>query len=190
MKSGSFIIFFTIVLAVYGLVNTYIFLRGLQAIPAGSTYRIWFILGFWFLVSTFILGRFLDRAGTTGLSTLLTWIGSFWLGAMLYFLLIVLFIDFTRLLNHIFHLFPQVFYADWRKTKLIVFFSSVSLVFVLILGGYISTLFPRIRTLDLDILKTVKGSRDLHIVMASDIHLGTIIGKNRARIIVLPPCFS
>jgi predicted MPP superfamily phosphohydrolase len=103
---------------------------------------------------------------------------------MLYFLLIVLFIDFTRLLNHIFHLFPQVFYADWRKTKLIVFFSSVSLVFVLILGGYISTLFPRIRTLDLDILKTVKGSRDLHIVMASDIHLGTIIGKNRAACLV------
>jgi len=175
MKTGSFFIFFTVVLAVYGIVNFYIFSRGLQSIPPGSTFRVWFIIGFWFVVSTFILGRFLDRAGTTGLSTPLTWIGSFWLGAMLYFFLIVLFIDFTRLLNHIFHFFPQVFYADWQKTKLIAFFSSVFLVFVLILGGYINTLFPRIRTLDMDILKTVKGSRDLHIVMASDIHLGVII---------------
>ncbi len=184
MKTGSFFIFFTVVLAVYGIVNFYIFSRGLQSIPPGSTFRVWFIIGFWFVVSTFILGRFLDRAGTTGLSTPLTWIGSFWLGAMLYFFLIVLFIDFTRLLNHIFHFFPQVFYADWQKTKLIAFFSSVFLVFVLILGGYINTLFPRIRTLDMDILKTVKGSRDLHIVMASDIHLGVIIGKNRAAYLV------
>jgi predicted MPP superfamily phosphohydrolase len=177
-------IFFTIVLAIYGLTNTYIFSRGLQALPPGSTYRIWFIIGFWFLVSTFILGRFLDRAGTTGLSTFLTWIGSFWLGAMLYFFLIVLFIDFVRLLNHIFHLFPQVFYADWQKTKLITFFFSVSLVLVLIIAGYINTLVPRIRSLDLDILKTVKGSPNLHIVMASDIHLGAIIGKNRAAYLV------
>jgi len=184
MKSGSFIIFFTIVLAVYGLVNTYIFLRGLQAIPAGSTYRIWFILGFWFLVSTFILGRVLDRAGTTGLSTVLTWIGSFWLGAMLYFLLIVVFVDLARLLNHFFHLFPSLFYTDWQQTKLIALYSSVILVLVLIIAGHINTLYPKIRKLDLDIAKTVKGSKDLHMVMASDIHLGAIIGKNRAASLV------
>jgi uncharacterized protein len=184
MKTGSFIAFFTIVLAVYGLANTYIFSRGLQAIPIGSAYRVWFIIGFWFLVSTFVVGRVLDRTGASGLSTVLTWIGSFWLGAMLYFLLSVVFIDLARLLNWMFHIFPSVFYADWQKTKLIVFFSISTIVLLLVIAGHVNTLFPGIRKLDLEIAKTVSGSKDLHIVMASDIHLGVIIGKNRATYLV------
>ena len=122
MRSGSFILFFTIVLTIYGLINTYIFSKGLQAIPPGSAFRVWYIIGFWFLVCTFILGRILDRAGTSGLSTVLTWTGSFWLGAMLYFLLIVLCIDFARVLDHVFHVFPSIFYADWQQAKLYHFF--------------------------------------------------------------------
>lgn len=184
MKTGSFIIFFTIVLAVYGLVNTYIFSRGLQAIPPGSTYRVWFIIGFWFLVSTFILGRLLDRAGITGLSTILTWIGSFWLAAMLYFFMIVVLIDLGRLINHIFPLFPKIFFSDYQKTKQITLLASFILVSVLLIAGHINTLFPRIKRLELDIPKTVNGDKNLNIVMASDIHLGTIIAKNRAKYLV------
>jgi uncharacterized protein len=184
MKTGSFILFFTTVLIIYGLLNTYIFTRGLQAIPAGSAFRVWFIIGFWFLVITFVAGRILDRTGSSGLSTVLTWIGSFWLGAMLYFFLIVIFIDLARVLNHFLHIFPLVFYNDWQKTKQIVLISATILVALLITGGYINTLVPRIKTLSLDIDKKVTGPRDLHIVMASDIHLGAIIGKNRAAYLV------
>jgi len=60
----------------------------------------------------------------------------------------------------------------------------VILVIVLIIAGHINTRYPRIRKLDLTIAKTVKGPKDLHIVMASDIHLGVIVGKNRAAYLV------
>jgi len=93
LKTSAFIIFFTIVIVIYGLVNSYIFVKGLQAIPAGSVWRPWYIISFWSLTSAFIIARIMERAYPCGFTGVLTWIGSFWLAFMLYFILIALFID-------------------------------------------------------------------------------------------------
>ena len=119
MKPGAFIIFFTIVMVIYGLVNSYIFVKGLQAIPQGLCWRLWYIAGFWLIASTFILARILERTYPCGFTGLITWIGSFWLAFMLYFILIAVFIDIARLINHFLHIFPHAFYADYQKTKLV-----------------------------------------------------------------------
>lgn len=180
MKTGTFIIFITIVLVIYGLVNSYIFIRGLQAIPVGSCWRPWYIAGFWSLAFTFVLARILERAYPCGFTGVVTWIGSFWLAFMLYLVLIALLIDGARVINHFAGIFPKWVYVDYQHTKLILLIASVSLVSVIVCAGFINARVPRIKKLELHIPKAVSGDRSLNIVMVSDIHLGTIIAKRKA----------
>jgi predicted MPP superfamily phosphohydrolase len=184
LKTGAFIIFFTIVLVIYGLVNSYIFIRGLQSIPVGSAWRSWYIAGFWLIASTFVLARIMERAYPCGFTGIITWIGSFWLAFMLYLIFIALFIDFARVINHFFHIFPRSFYIDYQQTKLIVLFISLAMVTLIVAGGFINARTPRIRKLELHVRKVVAGDKSLNIVMASDIHLGTIIAKRKANRLV------
>ena len=78
-RTQSFVIFFSIVIVLYGLINTYIFLRGLQAISHGSPLRIWFTVAFWSLSLSYIAARLLERIALSGVTDGLVWIGSFWL---------------------------------------------------------------------------------------------------------------
>ena len=184
MKTSAFIIFIVIVLAVYGLVNSYIFIRGLQAIPTGSAIRPWYIAAFWGIASTFVLARILERTYPCGFTGIITWIGSFWLAFMLYFILVALFVDVARGINHFVHIFPPSFYVDYQKTKLIVLVSSLALVTLIVATGFINARIPRIKTLELHVAKAVKGEKSLNIVMASDVHLGTLIAKRKANRLV------
>ncbi len=180
MKIAPFIIFFSIVLVIYGLLNTYIFSRFIQCIPSGSPFRIWAIVLFWVVAGSFIVARFLERAYPCDFTEVMTWIGSFWLGAMAYFFLAVLLIDFARLINHFIPFFQQLFYADYQKTKLIALFITIGIVMITVTAGFINARNPVITMLDLNISKSVQGSKTLKIAMASDIHLGTLVGKRGA----------
>ena len=62
MRKMAFLIFFSIVLLVFSLVNYYIFKRGLQALAAGSGIRTVYIVVFWTLAAAFFAGRFLTTA--------------------------------------------------------------------------------------------------------------------------------
>lgn len=179
MKKKQYIFFLLIVFSIYFLINLYIFIRGKQAIPHESVLRpVYFILFTIFSLS-YISGRFLERIRLSSYSFSLTWIGSFWLAAMVYFLLILLFLDIIRFVNQLIGFFPQFISNNYPKTKMILFFSSICLVFILISGGYINALHPRIKKITLTINKKVKKRITLNLVAISDIHLGTIIGPNR-----------
>ena len=107
MKTSQFLVFLLIVLSVYSLVNIYIFFRAMQAIPYPSAWRSWFIVSFWFVVSAYVIARILERYWPCGFTEVITWIGSFWLGFMVYFFLAVILIDLVRLINHLFPFFPS-----------------------------------------------------------------------------------
>jgi predicted MPP superfamily phosphohydrolase len=179
MKLAPFLIFFSIVFVIYGLINTYIFTRFMQAIPAGP-FRIWAVIAFWVIVGSFIVARFLERAYPCDFTEVMTWIGSFWLGAMVYFILSLLVIDFARLINHFIPFFPQIFYADYQRTKLLTLLVISGLVMIITTVGFINARNPVVKSLDLNISKKVTGNKTLKIAMASDIHLGTLVGKRGA----------
>ncbi|MBE0647651.1 MAG: metallophosphoesterase [Bacteroidales bacterium] len=180
MKTTQFLIFFSIVLVVYGAVNFYIYIRGLQAIPTGSGWRLWFSLIFWGVASTFILARILERTYPCLFTGIITWIGSFWLGFMLFFFLAVVLIDLARLFNSFLHFFPSSFYADPAPTKLITLFTVLGLSVILVAVSFINARNPRIKELNLTISKPNAIPGELTIAMASDIHLGTIIASRKA----------
>jgi len=184
LKTGALIIFVTIVTTVYGLINTYIYIRGLQAIPSGTCWRTWYTIGFWVIVSTFVAARIMERACPCALTGVITWIGSFWLALMLYFILSLLIIDLLRIINHFIPFFPAWIYTDYARTKLLLMLVITILVTLVVSAGYINARNPRIKSLSLTIDKTVEGEKTLNIVMASDIHMGTLIAKRKTNKLV------
>lgn len=179
MKTSAYIMFFTIVFSIYGLVNLYIGIRGWQSFPHGSSARWYFLIVFLFVSLSFIAGRFLERASLSLTNYILVWIGSFWLAAMLYFFLALLTLDILRIINHFLPFFPGVIAANYAKAKQVTALSITGLVAIVVIGGYINAMATKIQTLDLTIPKGANGRKDITVVLASDMHLGTIIGRWR-----------
>jgi predicted MPP superfamily phosphohydrolase len=182
LKKSSFVIFFSIVLTVYGLVNFYIFMTGLHALPIAyySTY----IPVFLFISLSYLGGRFLERAYPSALSTVLIWMGSLWLAAMVYFLFASLLFDIVRFANWIAPFYPTNVTRDYGRFKFYLFLFTVSVVFLIVFSGYLNARSPHMKRLNIDINKNANGLKNLTIAVASDIHLGTIIGKSRIEKIV------
>lgn len=182
MRTIQFIIFFSIVMAIYSLLSFYVYSRGVQVFPEGTNGRLLFKTIFIFLSASYIIARFLERIWISTLSDVFTWIGSFWLAAFFYALLLVITIDLVRLANHIIPFLPDSF--STFSFKKVFFWASVSTISIVLLAGFINALSPRIKTLDLTINKKVNELDKLKIVFASDIHLGTLIGPRRTNSIV------
>ncbi len=179
MRTIGFIIFFSIVLSLYGLLNYYIFIRGWQCIPQGSTLRSAYGVIFWCLALSFIGGRFIERYWASALSDMLVWTGSFWIAAMFYFFIAVVLADFLRLVNAITPIFPGWIMVNYGQAKYVAAAAVIGLVSVLMIAGHINALAPRLRTMELAVEKKAGRIQSLNIVAASDIHLGTIVGRSR-----------
>ncbi len=180
MKKSQFAVFLTVVLSVYTLVNYYIYITGLHALP--QRYETAYSLLFLFVFISYIAGRFLERKFLNKLSSFFVWVGSFWLAAMVYYLFFVLAIDFLRLADFIFGFFPASFYSEYYN---LIFFTVVNAaVIIIVFAGYINAKNPVIKKLDLTIDKKAGNLRSLKIAAVSDIHLGTIISRKRLKQIV------
>jgi len=177
MRSIYFIIFFIIVLTIYGSVNYYLFVRGLQVFSLTLQMKQWFIVTFWTIVSMFILGNLLEHIATSAFSEWIYRIGSFWIAYMLYLGMAVVLIDIIRMANFFFHFLPQFSEVMRFRLGLIV----VSMVSIIVIGGHINALWINVREIPLTIHKKVSGSPEVKILMASDIHLGALIGERREK---------
>lgn len=184
MRASSFYIFFSIILVLYALINYYIFRRGLQALPKESIIRSIYVCSFIALASAYLIGRILSRYFHNTFIENIILIGSFWLAAMIYFLIIVLFMDLLRLVNHFLPIFPEILKNNYQSIKKYSFFSSIIIVLIILAYGYINALNPRLKTVDIKINKKVDGINNFKIVMIADVHLGTIIGRERFKRIV------
>jgi uncharacterized protein len=180
----KFLIFFTIFSLITGAISYYIFIRGLQATPAGSPFRNAYIIVFWIVAASFIAGRMLERWSSSFLTDILAWIGSFWIAAMLYLLFAVVLLDIARLVNHFFPWYPAYVVDHYELVKYVLRTAIAGIVGIALLAGHINSVLPR--TTDLNLKVTGKKSKLKHltIVAASDIHLGIIVGRSRFNDIV------
>lgn len=177
MRSISFLIFFSIVLLIYSSVNYYLFVRGLQVFSISQPVRKWFTVIFWTIVASFIAGSVLERTASSAFSEWVYRIGSFWLAFMLYLTLAALLIDIVRIFNSVFHFLP-VFTPVMKLRLGIIVFSAVSL---LVIAGHINALWINVKEIPLTIHKKVTGNPEVKILMASDLHLGVLIGERREK---------
>lgn len=183
MRKYQMLLFFLIVFTVYAGVNSYIFLRGWQALPATSSLRTWYAVLFLVLSLSFIIGRVLENYWLSVVSDLFVWIGSFWLAALAYFVLACLAVDLVRLLGILLPLhLPE--YGDPVRMRQLGLFAVVFIVLLVIAGGFWNARTPRIHRFSVAVAKQTQGIHSLRMVVVSDVHLGTIIGRDRlARIV-------
>ncbi|MBN1571951.1 MAG: metallophosphoesterase [Deltaproteobacteria bacterium] len=180
----SFIIFLTIFLGVYFSMNSYVLLKGNLALQLKGV-PFWVYIALFVTVSlAFPVSFFIRRLVENDISPLLTWIGSLWLGAIIYFFLIGLAVDFIRFFNYIFSYIPEVFYRNQLVIGRTLFVIVVLAVSALILAGYLHSKDVKVRRLDLAVDTLPVDSNPLKVVFVSDIHLGRMIGKDRLKGIV------
>jgi predicted MPP superfamily phosphohydrolase len=184
MKNWSFLIFFSIVLLIYGAVNFYILKRGLHALSGGGVYRNIFLYLLLFLILCYPIGRLVEQLMRNSFTDFLVVLGSFYLGIMVYTFLFLILIDLLRLGNLLFHYFPDFVTSNPQKSSSLTVLVLSVVVVLIVMGGHINTLFPRIRQLDITIDKKAHEIEQLNLVVVSDIHLGTVIQNNRLEKIV------
>ncbi len=161
------------------MINYYILVRSLQSFSFNSSVKPFYISFFILISFSFIIGRLLENYWLTPLSKTFVWIGSFWLAAMFYFFLIVFLLDIIRLVNHIFPFFPRFVIDNYLYVKMYLGFGSIFIVIVTLVLGHINALTPRIEKMQIKISKKSDDMKSINLVVASDIHLGSIIGKER-----------
>jgi len=162
-----FIIFFT----VYTAVNSYIFIRGWQAIAHIPFLKPVYAIVFIFSASSYIIARILNTNIPDLLYDILLWTGSFWFAFMLYFFLFIIFIDFSRLLNHFFGIYPSFITANYQAAKFITFLSVLFISGMVITAGYINTRNIKINYVEIEIPKKSSKLKELNLVLVADFHL-------------------
>ncbi len=184
MRRIDFIIFFSIVLTIYGLINFYIYRKGFSVLPDVGWIKITYVVGFVALASAFIVGRIVERIAVCWLSATLTWVGSLWLGVMVYYLLFLLVIDGVRLVNAIVPFFPAAITSNPLRAGQVTAVALSVVVAGIVVYGFFNAAHPRIRRLELYSEKRGASVDSLSIVAVSDIHLGTIVSNSRLQRIV------
>ena len=173
----SFLIFFSIVILIYLSSNFYLFVRGLQVFSLNLPMRRTFSVIFWTLVPMFIIGSVLERSSSSAFGEWVYRIGAFWLAFMLYFTIAAVLIDLVRISNYFFHFLPMFSAIMKLRLGLIV----VSLVSIIVIAGHVNALWINVREIPLTIHKKVTGPSEIKILLASDIHLGALIGERREK---------
>jgi uncharacterized protein len=174
MKKYQMIVFFSIVLIIYALVNIYLFYKGYKAIPCLQRNRILYSVTFFVLAALFIFAKILESKHSSVITDILNIVGGFWLAFMLYGFLFFLLSDIILLILKI----PGFIKGDtillYRKWAFITIASASAL---LIIGGFINAIIPVVREYNITINKPAGSVKTLRIAAVSDIHLGSIIRK-------------
>lgn len=178
MKTTNLIIFISVVLFIYSLVNFYIFIRGWQALPEGSTARKIYLVLFLIVSLSFIIGRVIEKYYLSVISDIFVWIGSFWLAAILYFFLFIVILDITRSINASTPIYPAFATFNYERTKQILLAFTILLVGGILVYGYYNAKNVKIKNLEYSITKGAGDLKEINIALITDLHMGTIISGN------------
>ncbi len=182
---SSFILFFSIFLSMYTLVQVYIGIHGWKLVKAFdsnlSPYLYWIL--FTLVAYSYILSRIGNHTLPEPIYRGLHVVGAYWLAAMLYFFLFFLLFDGFYLTSYILartSLFNRP-YELLRSTCIqrILGGALVLTVSNLLIIGTIQARSPRITQYTITLSKPIGSPNPLRVVFVSDIHLGTLIGKTR-----------
>ena len=177
-------VFLVVAISIYGLVNFYVVRRGAQALGGYPTAKVVFMAAFIAMTLAYPLGRVLMALGRNSLSSPFIMVGSFHMVVMLYGFIGAVLIDLVRLLNAIVHFLPKSFSVRPGPAGLVLFLAVAGITALSIAAGAYNAVRPRTVDLDLSIPKKAGGMERLTIVVASDLHLGTLIGRSRLEKVV------
>lgn len=173
----KYMFIFTLFFSLYFLLNYYIgkvILKSFNNIFNISSLIFWII--FWALALSYIVAILFNKYLSYSLTDFFSLIGSYWLGLLMYILLIF---PILGLLNFILNK------SSVYNNKLYMFETiSIVLVFIIItIAGSYNAKNSYVKSFNINIAK--EGLEEpLNIVMVSDIHLGNIVKNNRLKTMV------
>jgi hypothetical protein len=167
-------VFFIIVVALYALLNIYLYSKGLNAIPALQSHKLLYSITFFILATVFIVAKVIEARHSSVVTDILNIVGGFWLAFMLYGFLFFLLSDIILLILKLSGTISADIIPLFRKWSFIVI---AALSLLLIAGGFINAIIPVVREYNITINKPADNVKSLRIAAVSDIHLGSIIRK-------------
>lgn len=179
-KDNTYTMFLIIVITVNLMVNLYLFFRTRAIFPEGN--MTWWLSAFffWLIAFSYVIGRFIERSGSSTLAEPFITIGSWWLGAMVYLTLLFLLADILRGLNGLFNS-TELFKFSWlsnkgKLTALLIY----ALTAVILVIGYYNARVPVVRQVTFQLNKPLP-KEVFKIVLVSDIHLGMTISNGKLK---------
>ena len=178
MRTGAFIVFFSVFLSVYSLSNVFIYytvrnifkLKGIKKLILKITHI--------FIASLYISSRFLENYWRNSLTESLATIGSFYLAVMLYLFLFSL---AGVIIWFVLKLIPKAKPVTIKHNDKILKHAGIFMlvcVTLITLYGYYHACSPQVKYHKISISKP-QFSSHLRVAFISDIHLGTIIKNKR-----------
>jgi predicted MPP superfamily phosphohydrolase len=184
MSSAFFIVF----LIGYLLLCAYVFVRATQALPKIRWLRIACLVCLAILAVGFFSGRAFSETELLGLPVghWLRTFGVTWMVSLPYWVIATAFWDVLRLINKRRRIFPAWVAAHYARAKLLALGATIATIACVFICGYIHFTHPKTTALRVKIDKPLAGQfagsgKVLRIAVASDIHLGDIIGRDRLR---------
>lgn len=170
---------FIIVMGIYLLINSYIFIRIWQALPDNYLIKTLFSIIFIILSCAFIVIMMGRESLPLSIQEPLFYLGVGWFGAIVYFIMFFLLADIVSLSDSLFHFLPSSIArgsAAFYQVRLVL---SLIVVSSILTVGYIRFNNPGVYELDLSVHKKAGERKTLRIAAVSDLHLGLIVGPNR-----------
>ena len=171
-------LFFIIFFAVYSAVNFYIFIRGWQAISHIPILKPFYIIIFLLSALAYIIAKIFNSKLPALIYDILLWPGSFWFAFMLYFFLFIVLIDFSRLLNYLFSIYPSFITSNFQTAKLVTFISVILISSIIIIAGYLNTRNIKINHVEIEIPRKASKLGELNVVLVADFHLNPVNDGN------------
>jgi predicted MPP superfamily phosphohydrolase len=171
------LLFFTIFFTVYTALNYYVFIRGWQALASYPHLRLYYIAVFILVAYGYVFSKLLYKMLPPLVYDIWLGVGAFWFAFLVYFVLILLFIDIVRLLDSAFNFLPAFIQNNYEQTKKISALIVIAVIGLIVFLGNLNKRDITIKTLDLQFPKGDGKLSEINIVAASDLHLSPIDGE-------------
>ncbi len=178
MRNVSFLIFIGTFLLIYSLLHVYLWVRIRQGWPYSEKWFLPFSILFIFLALSFVVSRFTNHSNAWW-HEIMIWIGSFWLIAALYFIIAIVLIDIVRLFNLIIPFLPDKDSLAYIQIKRLTFHFILILIVTIVSWGYFNAHNTHLNKIVINTQKDLGNQPELNIVVVSDIHMGSLVGKRQ-----------
>jgi predicted MPP superfamily phosphohydrolase len=178
MKSRIFLIIAAVLLIFISL-NYYIGWHG--KVMLSSVFNIHpnaiYWICFWLLTFSYLISRLVVRFVPKSFSRFLKVLGSYWIGVIFYFIILLPLADLAAVVLQL----ASVPTSTYIPILGLIVMLAMGLIF---LRGSWNAWNPVIRRYDFTIPKAAGDLKDLHIVMASDLHLGSVVSVKHLQLLV------
>ncbi|KNY27331.1 metallophosphoesterase [Pseudobacteroides cellulosolvens] len=179
MMNLVFIVAIILVLGIYSGINYYIGLKGFELInsvfPFIAPKVFWPI--FLLVAFSYIISRFVSKILPEPVSYIITLVGSYWIAAMVYFIIFIIMIKLVFLFDRWLSFIPSHLKTSQISNYVSLF--VIALVLLILVIGTWQARNPVTVKYDISINKDGGKIKNLHAILISDVHLGTLVRKGQ-----------